>query len=206
MVRGAAAGILSTPQTADVGLTVRYGVVPGIDAGLRLGSNAVRAEVAHQLYGDPLNSVDSGLTALLGVGLSHQLVVADQPLGLLGIRGTGRDDVDLFALLGYRYDRKAYLSVGARYIASSLRGELVERVPSADPGGATAEVALRDTHISGLGHHIGLVASAYAGLGAVYFGVELAGGLDFTRVRALGEETWVSAASYRPGLVIFLEI
>ncbi len=204
-VEGAAAGLLSSPQTGDSGLAVRYGVAPGVDAGVRLGTSAVRGEVALQVFGDPLNSVDSGFTALIGAGLSHQLSLGGQPVEFVELGDPGRDDLDLFALAGYRYYRKAYVSVGARYMGSYLRGTLTEVVPASEVGPST-DRRLPDTDISGLAHHVGVVVSAYAGMGAVYFGVEVAGGVDFTQIRALGEDRWVSASSFRPAIVALLEI
>lgn len=204
-VEGAFAGVMSSPQTADAGIALRYGVRPGMDAGVRLGSSAVRGEVAWQLYGDPLNSVDSGLTALVGVGLSHQLEVARQPQSLVKVSDVGRNDLDLFALVGYRHYRRAYVSLGARYMASLLRADLVELVPDRTAPDGLAERALPDTDTSGLAHHIGLVISAYAGLGAAFLGLEIAGGMDFVSVRALGQDSTVMATSIRPSLVFFLE-
>lgn len=209
-VRGAAAGLMSTPQTADSGLAVRYGLFPGVDAGVRLGTSAVRGELAWQFFGDPLNSSSSGLTALLGVGVSHQLETGRQPLQLLELSGVGRDDVDLFALLGYRHYRQAYLTLGGRYMASVLRADVVELVPGPDTDGdgvgefVTAD--LPDTDVSGVGHHFGLVASAYAGYGAVFLGLEVAAGVDIFSIRALGEESTVTSSAIRPSIVLFFEI
>lgn len=206
LVEGAAYGPLSSPETGDGALSVRYGVAPGWDAGVRLGSSSLRVEGARQWVGDPLNGVDSGVTLLTGLGLSQSFAGAAHRMELLELKDAGRSEADLFVLAGYRHDRAAYLTVGARYIAAHLSGRLIPLVPVTFEDGAPGDLSLPDTDVAGFAHHLGLVASAYAGVGAAYLGMEVVGGLDLTSVRVLGADVLLSGLSVRPALVFFLEI
>jgi hypothetical protein len=205
-VESAAAGMSSSPGTGEGGLAVRYGLRPGWDAGLRLGTSALRAEVAHQFLGDPLNGQDSGVTALAGAALSHNWRLVDQPLVFIEVEDFGRDEVDLFVLGGYRHYRDVYLTLGARYTLSYLRAELIPTTEVVTQEGQSAADRLPDTEVSGLVHHVGGVASAFLGIGGAYLGFEIAAGLDVSSIKALGEEITLSAMSVRPALIFFLEI
>ncbi len=206
LVEGAAYGPLSSPETGDAALSVRYGLSPGWEGGARLGSSSLRVEGARQWIGDPLNGIDSGLTVVAGLGLSRSFAAAPHRMELLELKDAGRSEADLFVLAGYRHDRAAYLTVGVRYIAARLSGRLVPLVPVTAADGAVGDLTLPDTDVAGFAHHLGLVASAYAGVGGAYLGLEVAGGLDLASVRVLGEDVLLSGLSVRPALVFFLEI
>jgi len=206
LIEGAAYGPLSSPETGDGALSVRYGLAPGWEGGVRLGTSSLRVEGARQWVGDPLNGVDSGLTVLGGVGVSRSFAAPPHRMELLELKDAGRTEADLFVLAGYRHDRAAYLSLGVRYIAAHLSGRLVPLVPVTTADGQVGDLSLPDTDVAGFAHHLGLVASAYAGVGAAYLGLEVTGGVDMASVRVLGEDVLLSGLSVRPALVFFLEI
>jgi len=202
VVRAGMRFALSSPLSANLAVAGRYGLLDGLDVGLRWGPGNLGLDAGVQLFGPRDPSVE-GWAGSLFAGWTRR------DMGTLGgiiedvLQGEAKlDDYSLTFVAGRQLGQVAHLYAGGRYIFTSWKLSLLPDLPIIYDTGELQR-GLLGTDPSGRLHHLGAVLGGAVGWRKVYLGLELDLTQTFGHTEVLFERVDVSGFSVMPALYLY---
>jgi len=193
---------LAAPLSVNMALAGRYGLLDGLDLGLRWGPDNMGADLGVQLYG-PRDPAVEGWAGSMFAGWTRR------DMGTLGsiiedvLQGDAKlDDYSLSFVAGRQFGQVAHLYAGGRYVYTHWKLGLLPDLPLIYDAGELQRQFL-GTADSGRIHHFGAMVGGAVGWKKVFLGAELDLTQSFGRTTLLFERVDVSGFSVMPALYLY---